>query len=38
VDHQTSAGVDIAEQTVAKPALQNAADALAERVIPKLVK
>jgi hypothetical protein len=38
VDRQTSVGVDIAEQTAAKTALQNAADVLAERVIPKLVK
>jgi hypothetical protein len=38
VDRQTSVGVDIAEQTAAKTALQNAADVLAERVVPKLVK
>jgi hypothetical protein len=38
VDRQTSVGVDIAEQTAAKTALQNAADSLAERVLPKLVK
>ncbi len=38
VDRQTSVGVDIAEQTAAKTALDNAADALAERVIPKLGK
>lgn len=38
VDRQTSVGVDIAEQTAAKTALQNAADTLAERVLPKLVK
>ena len=38
VDRQTSVAVDIAEQTAAKTALQNAADVLAERVIPKLVK
>jgi hypothetical protein len=38
VDRQTSVGVDIAEQTAAKTALENAADALAERVIPKLGK
>jgi len=31
-------GVDIAEQTAAKTALQNAADVLAERLLPKLVK
>jgi hypothetical protein len=35
-DRQTSVGMDIAEQTAAKTALQNAADDLAERVIPKL--
>jgi hypothetical protein len=38
VDRQTSVGVDIAEQTAAKTALENAADVLAERVIPKLGK
>jgi len=38
VDRQTSVGVDLAEQTAAKTALQNAADQLAERIIPKLVK
>jgi TolB-like protein len=38
VDRQTSVGVDIAEQTAAKKALENAADALARRIIPKLVK
>jgi len=37
-DRQTSVGVDIAEQTAAKTALENAADELAERVIPKLGK
>jgi hypothetical protein len=36
VDRQTSAGVDIAEQTAAKTALQNAAAELAERLLPKL--
>jgi hypothetical protein len=36
VDRQTSVGVDVAEQTAAKTALQNAADDLASRVIPKL--
>ena len=36
VDRQTSVGVDIAEQTAAKTALQNAADVLAERILPKL--
>jgi TolB-like protein len=38
VDRQTSVGVDIAEQTAAKKALENAADTLARRIIPKLVK
>jgi hypothetical protein len=38
VDRQTSVGVDIAEQTAAKTALENAADTLAERIVPKLVK
>jgi len=38
VDRQTSVGVDIAEQTAAKTALENAADTLAERLIPKLGK
>ncbi len=38
VDRQTSVGVDIAEQTAAKTALENAADMLAERVIPKLAQ
>lgn len=38
VDRQTSVGVDIAEQTAAKTALQNAADTLAERLLPKLAK
>jgi len=38
VDRQTSVGVDIAEQTAAKTALENAADLLAERLLPKLVK
>jgi hypothetical protein len=33
VDRQTSVGVDIAEQTAAKTALENAADVLAERLI-----
>ena len=37
-DLQTSVGVDVAEQTSAKTALQNAADELADRVIPKLTK
>jgi hypothetical protein len=38
VDRQTSVGVDLAEHVAAKTALQNAADELAERVIPKLVQ
>jgi len=37
-DRQTSVGVDIAEQTAAKTALENAADQLAERILPKLAK
>ena len=37
-DRQTSVGVDVAEQTAAKTALQNATDALAERIIPQLTK
>jgi hypothetical protein len=37
-DRQTSVGVDIAEQTAAKTALQNAAVELAERLVPTLVK
>jgi hypothetical protein len=37
VDRQTSMGVDLAEHVAAKTALQNAADTLAERVVPKLV-
>ncbi len=36
VDRQTSVAVDIAEQTAAKTALQNAAAGLAERLLPKL--
>ena len=36
VDRQTSVAVDIAEQTAAKTALQNAALELAERLLPKL--
>jgi hypothetical protein len=36
VDRQTSVAVDIAEQTAAKTALQNAALELAERIVPKL--
>jgi hypothetical protein len=38
VDRQTSVAVDIAEQTAAKTALQNAALELAERLLPKLAK
>jgi Curli production assembly/transport component CsgG len=38
VDRQTSVGVDLAEHVAAKTALQNAADELAERVIPKLTQ
>ena len=38
VDRQTSVGVDIAEQTAAKTALQNAADVLAERVLPRIAQ
>jgi hypothetical protein len=37
-DSQTSVAVDIAEQIAAKSALQNAADGLAERLLPKLVQ
>jgi hypothetical protein len=36
VDRQTSMAVDIAEQTAAKTALQNAAAGLAERLLPRL--
>jgi hypothetical protein len=38
VDRQTSVAVDIAEHIAAKTALQNGADELAERLIPKLGK
>jgi hypothetical protein len=38
VDRQTSVGVDVAEQTAAKTALENAVDVLAERVLPKLAQ
>ncbi len=38
VDRQTSVGVDLAEQTAAKTALQNATDILAERLIPKIAQ
>lgn len=37
-DRQTSVGVDVAEQTAAKTALENAAGELAGRVIPKIVQ
>lgn len=37
-DRQTSVGVDVAEQTAAKTALQNAATEAAERVIPRMAK
>jgi hypothetical protein len=36
VDRQTSVAVDIAEHVAAKTALQNGADELAERLLPKL--
>ncbi|MGA9778880.1 MAG: CsgG/HfaB family protein [Verrucomicrobiia bacterium] len=36
IDRQTSVAVDLAEHVAAKTALQNAADELAERMIPKL--
>jgi TolB-like protein len=38
VDRQTGVAVDVTEQTAGKTALQNAADELAERIVPKLVK
>lgn len=38
VDRQTSVAVDIAEQSAAKAALENAADTLAARLVPALVK
>jgi TolB-like protein len=38
VERQTSVAVDIAEQTAAKTALQEAAAELAERLVPKLTK
>ena len=38
VDRQTSVGVDVAEQTAAKTALENAMDVLAERLLPQLAK
>ena len=38
VDRQTSVAVDIAEQTAAKTALQQATAELAERLVPRLAK
>jgi hypothetical protein len=38
LDSQTSVAVDIAEQTAAKTALENAAVEIAERLAPKLVQ
>jgi len=38
VDRQTSVGVDIAEHVAAKTALQNGADQLAKRLLPKLTQ
>jgi len=38
VDRQTSVAVDLAEHVAAKTALQNGADELAERLLPKLVQ
>jgi hypothetical protein len=38
MDRQTSVAIDVAEQTAAKTALQNAAMDLAERLVPKLAK
>ncbi len=38
MDRQTSVAVDIAEQTAAKTALQNAAAEMAERLLPKLAQ
>jgi hypothetical protein len=38
VERQTSVAVDVAEQTAAKTALQNAAMELAERLLPKLLR
>lgn len=36
-DRQTSAGIDLAEHTAAKKALSNAATALLDRMLPKLI-
>lgn len=38
VDRQTSVAVDLAEQTAAKTALQNAAQEIAVRLLPKLIR
>jgi Curli production assembly/transport component CsgG len=38
VDRETAAGVDIAQSTAAKTAIQNAADILAERDIPLIIR
>jgi Curli production assembly/transport component CsgG len=38
VDRQTSVAVDVAEHIAAKTALENGADELAERLLPKLAK
>src|SRR2546425_9169974 len=38
VDRETSVGVDIAEQTAAKTALQNAVLELAERLLPTMAR
>ena len=38
IDRQTSVAVDLAEHTAAKTALQNGADELAERLLPKLIQ
>jgi len=38
IDRQTSVAVDLAEHIAAKTALQNGADELAERLLPKLVQ
>ena len=38
IDRQTAVEVDLTEQIAGKKALQNAAAAIAERMLPKLVK
>ena len=38
IDRQTSVAVDLAEHIAAKSALENGADELAERLLPKLVR